>query len=177
MVLGGGRVARIFLSHAREDLALAVWVRDWLRDQRHQVFLDRDLHEGISVGEAWKQRLYRELRAADAVVCVVTATYTKSPWCAAEIGIADALGSRLLPLQAEPGVTWRLLDSLQYADFAGDRDRALSELASTLRGIDAAGGSGWADDRSPFPGLRPFDVGMARAFCGRGEETRRLTSR
>jgi hypothetical protein len=39
----------------------------------HEPFLDHDHRDGISVGEDWKRRLYRELREVDAVVGVVTA--------------------------------------------------------------------------------------------------------
>lgn len=61
---------------------------------------------GISVGEEWKQRLYRELRAVDAVL-----------WCSAEVGIADALGCRLMPVRAEAGVVHPLMPDLQYTDY------------------------------------------------------------
>ncbi|MDQ3765542.1 MAG: ATP-binding protein [Actinomycetota bacterium] len=47
-------------------------------------------------------------------------------------------------------------------------------MAEALRRLDAAGGAGWADDRSPFPGLRPFDTGWHRVFFGRTEETKQL---
>ncbi|MGF7236340.1 MAG: TIR domain-containing protein [Frankia sp.] len=169
-------VARIFVSHASADLSIAVGVRDWLQDDHHQVFLDRDLREGVQAGEVWKRRLYRELRAADAVVCIVTRAYIQSEWCCAEIGIADAVGSRLMPLRAEPGVTSKLLEDRQYVDWAQDgawRD----QIGASLRGIDAAGGLGWDDAAPPFPGLRPFEVGMARIFRGRADETRRLAGR
>jgi WD40 repeat protein len=169
-------VARVFVSHATADLAIAETVRDWLRGERHQVFLDRDLDAGLRVGQRWKSRLYAELRAADAVVCVLTAAYLDSPWCTAEVGIADALGSRLLPLQVTPGLSSALLADRQYVEF-GPASPWREELAAALRAVDAAGGLGWADDRSPFPGLRPFEFGMARAFCGRGAEVRQLASR
>lgn len=169
-------MARVFISHASKDLSTAVIIQDWLREQRHQVFLDHDIQQGIEVGEVWKRRLYRELRAADAVVCVVTRSYVRSEWCSAEIGIADTLGARLLPVRLQRGVTSRLLDGLQYVDlFRNDRWR--DQLASSLRSIDIAGGVGWEDGRSPFPGLRPFDSGMARVFYGRGWEIRDLTNR
>jgi WD40 repeat protein len=169
-------VARIFVSYANDDLDVALSVQDWLRHERHQVFFDRDLHSGIRVGEVWKQRLYRELREADAVVCVVSAASLRSQWCAAEIVIADILGSRLLPLRAETGVTAPILADRQYVDYTDD-SQWRDKLATALRGVDAAGGLGWPDERSPYPGLRPFDVGMARVFCGRFEETRRLVRR
>ena len=34
-------------------------------------------------------------------------------------------------------------------------------------------GLGWPDDRSPFPGLRPFDTDQQRVFFGRTEEVER----
>lgn len=169
-------MARIFVSHATADLSIAVGVRDWLQDDRHQVFLDRDLREGVQAGEVWKRRLYRELRRADAVVCIVTGAYTRSEWCCAEVGIADAVGSRLIPLRAEPGAASKLLEDRQYVEW-GANGAWRDQIAASLRGIDAAGGLGWDDAAPPFPGLRPFEVGMARVFRGRADETRRLAGR
>src|SRR4051794_30909169 len=90
-------VARIFLSHAAADVALAVELRELLTGGGHEAFLDSDPEHGIRVGEEWKHRLFQALRWADATVCVVTSAYVASPWCAAEVGIAQALGARLLP--------------------------------------------------------------------------------
>jgi hypothetical protein len=44
-------VARVLLSHASEDHALADEVLAWLTGVGHQVFLDRDLRAGIAVGD------------------------------------------------------------------------------------------------------------------------------
>src|SRR3712207_3264771 len=49
-------------------------------------------------------------------------------------------------------------------------------MAEALRRLDAAGGAGWADDRSPFPGLRPFDTDEHRVFFGRGDDVERLAA-
>jgi hypothetical protein len=75
----------------------------WLAADGHEGFLDADLHAGIAVGEQWQSRLYERLRWADAVVCLITEGYLASTWCAAEVGVAVASGSRLLPLRAR----WR----------------------------------------------------------------------
>ena len=96
-------MARVFVSHASEDQLVAARLHGWLVGDGHEVFLDRDLRDGIGVGEVWEQRLYERLRWADAVVCLVTSAYRDSVWCAAEVGIARSLGSRLLPVLAEPG--------------------------------------------------------------------------
>ena len=68
-------MARVFLSDATENLVLVHDVHDWLVRAGHDVFFARDNHDGIAVGDAWKQRLYRELNRVDAVVCVVTDAY------------------------------------------------------------------------------------------------------
>ena len=67
-----------------------------------------------------------------------------------------------------------LLEWSQYADLASDPDAARVALAAALRRVDAAGGWGWLDGRSPFPGLRPFDVEEHRVFFGRAAEVRAL---
>ena len=56
-VVGWGAVARVFVSHAGEDLALAGEVHLWLVEDGHEVFLDQHLRDGLVVGEEWEQRL------------------------------------------------------------------------------------------------------------------------
>ena len=96
-------MARVFVSHASKDATLAAEVHRWLVADSHEAFLDRDLSDGILAGEQWQQRLHERLRWADALVCILTSAYVASPWCTAEVGIAQSRGSRLLPVQAEPG--------------------------------------------------------------------------
>ncbi|HEU0087778.1 MAG TPA: TIR domain-containing protein [Pseudonocardiaceae bacterium] len=163
-------MARVFVSHASEDFALAGEVHQWLVDAGHEVFLAQDLRAGIAVGEEWEQRLHDELRLADAVVCVVTSAYLASRWCTAEVAIARSRGSRLLPVQAEPGVADPLLASVQHVDLIRTPDAVRPFLVEALHLVDA----GWPDDRAPFPGLRPFEVDQHRVFFGRAEEAKEL---
>src|SRR3712207_8369666 len=125
-------MARVFVSHSSEDAALAGEVHRWLVDDGHEAFLDQDLHHGILTGDQWQQRLHERLRWADATVCVLTAAYLESVWCTAELAIAQARGSRLLPLPAEPAVCHPLLDSVQYADMAKCAVGARAELAEAF---------------------------------------------
>jgi hypothetical protein len=67
-------VARVFVSHASEDHDVAAEVHRWLVEDDHDVFLDQDLRDGITLGEEWEQRLYERLRWADAMVCLVTSS-------------------------------------------------------------------------------------------------------
>ncbi|MGH3821895.1 MAG: TIR domain-containing protein [Pseudonocardiaceae bacterium] len=167
-------MARVFVSHASEDRALAGELHDWLDNEGHEVFLAEDLRHGIAPGEEWQQRLHERLRWADAVVCVITSAYLASRWCTAEAAISWSRGSRLLPLRAEPGVADPLLTSMQYTDYTRDPGAARAALDEALRRVDAAGGWGWPDDRSPFPGLRPFDIDRHRVFFGRTDESGEL---
>ncbi len=68
-------MARVFVSHASTDAALAAEVHRWLVDDGHEAFLDQDLADGLVVGEEWKKRLHERLRRPDAVVCVLTSAY------------------------------------------------------------------------------------------------------
>ncbi|MGH4010703.1 MAG: TIR domain-containing protein [Pseudonocardiaceae bacterium] len=163
-------MARIFVSHASADFTVAGEVHVWLVEAGHEVFLDRDLGDGIVVGAQWEERLYERLRWADAVVCVITSAYLVSTWCTAEVGIARAGGSRLLPLCAEPGVVHPLLTSVQHTDLTQDPVEARAALVEALRWVDLT----WPEDRSPFPGLLPFDADRHQVFFGRAEEVRQL---
>ncbi|MGH3808067.1 MAG: TIR domain-containing protein [Pseudonocardiaceae bacterium] len=167
-------MARVFVSHASEDGECAARLHRWLVGQGHEVFLDRDPGDGIAVGEEWGRRLHERLRWADAAVCVVTSAYLGSVWCSAEVSFALSRGSRVLPVLAEPGMAHPLLASLQHADLTGDPTAARAALVAELRRVDAVGGWGWPDDRSPFPGLRPLDVGDHQVFFGRGGEVEQL---
>src|SRR3954453_13457290 len=169
-------MAKVFVSHASKDAALASEVRRWLIDDGHKAFLDQDLSDGLVVGEEWERRLRERLRWADAVVCVLTSAYLASVWCTAELTIAQSRGSRLLPLRAEPGVRHPLLNSVQYVDMTSDALAARARVAETLLRIDAAGGAAWPDDRSPFPGLRALDTDEHSVFFGRAREVDQLAT-
>jgi hypothetical protein len=99
------------------------------------------------------------------MVCVVTSAYVESSSCSAEVRLAQSLGIRLLPVQAEPGVTQVLQASIQP-----DREIARAALTEALRRVDEVGDPDGPDDRSPFPGLSPFDIDRTRAFFARTHE-------
>jgi WD40 repeat protein len=175
---GEDQVANVFISHSSDDAGWAADIHQWLTEDGHHVFLDQHQSDGIAAGDDWEQRLYDRLRWADAVICVVTPSYLKSVWCAAEIGAARALGNELLPVLASAErVEDRLLATKQYVDAVHDPDDARSRLRSRLSVIDGAGGRGWRDDMSPYPGLRAFDAGEHRVFFGRTREIKEVTER
>jgi WD40 repeat protein/type II secretory pathway predicted ATPase ExeA len=169
-------VARIFISYASQDRVIADEVSSWLRAAGHEPFLDHDLRAGISVGEDWEQRLYRELREVDAVIGVVTSSSVASNWCSAELGIAGALGCRLMPLRAEAGVVHPLMPRLQYADYQDDPQQARDRVLQAVRLLRDGGGT-WRQGDNPFPGLEPFTAALSRVFFGRTAEAREVGNR
>jgi WD40 repeat protein/type II secretory pathway predicted ATPase ExeA len=169
-------VAHIFISYATPDRPVADEVRNWLRAAGHDPFLDDDLRDGISVGEDWEQRLYCELRRADAVIGVVTSSFVASNWCSAELGIAGALGCRLMPLRAEAGVVHPLMARLQYADYKADPRQARDRLLQAVRLLEDSGGT-WREGDNPFPGLEPFTAALTQVFFGRAAEAREIGNR
>lgn len=169
-------MAHVFISYATPDRAIADKVASWLRADGHEPFLDGDLRDGISVGEDWKQRLYRELREVDAVIGVVTSSFVASNWCSAELGIADALGCRLMPLRAEAGVVHPLMQDLQYADYQADPGQARDRVLQAVRLLED-GGDTWREGENPFPGLEPFTAALSRVFFGRAAEAREVGNR
>jgi WD40 repeat protein/type II secretory pathway predicted ATPase ExeA len=169
-------VAHIFISYATPDRAIADEVSEWLRTAGHDPFLAHDLRDGISVGEDWKQRLYRALREVDAVVGVVTSSFVASNWCSIEVGIADALGCRLVPLRAEAGVVHPLMQGLQCVDYQVDPQQARDRVLEAVRLLEDGGGA-WREGDNPFPGLEPFTVALSRVFFGRAAEAREVGNR
>ncbi|MCA1693417.1 MAG: TIR domain-containing protein, partial [Actinobacteria bacterium] len=169
-------MAHIFISYATPDRVIADEVSSWLRAAGHEPFLDHDLRDGIGVGEDWKQRLYRELRQVDAVIGVVTSSFVVSNWCSAELGIADALGCRLMPLRAEVGVVHPLMKGLQYVDYQADPQQARDRMLQAVRLLGDGGGT-WREGDNPFPGLEPFTAALRGVFFGRAAEAREVGNR
>lgn len=167
-------MANVFVSHAGEDTAAALEVRAWLRADGHAVFLDRDIADGIKIGDDWSQRLLDQLRSSDAVVCLLSAAYARSTWCTAEVAIATSHGSKLLPLTLEEGADHTFVAHLQHFALWSQPERARAAVAAVLRDIDGTGGRAWPDDRSPFPGLEPFTAREQHAFFGRDADIRKL---
>jgi type II secretory pathway predicted ATPase ExeA len=167
-------LARVFISYASADHAVAEEVVAWLREAGHQVFVDRDPREGITLGEDWKRRLYRELREVDAVVGVVTKTFVSSEWCFAELGIADARGCRLIPLRVEVGVEHPLMRDLQYVDYHANGQQARDRVLQTMRLLDGRGD--WREGENPYPGLTPFTAELREVFFGRTADSRRVVN-
>jgi hypothetical protein len=146
-------MARVFLSHASADAAVAEEVYQWLDAEGHEVFLDQHPRDGIPIGEEWQRQLHQHLQWSNAMVCLLTSAYLASTWCTAELGIAQSRGNRILPVLVEPGVEHPLLDAVQHLDMIHDPVAARTRLATELHRMDSANR---ADGGYPFLGLDPL---------------------
>lgn len=169
-------MVRVFISHSGLDNAEAAVIGKWIRDDGHEVFLDRDADAGIHLGDEWQNRLAHELQLADAFVCVVSPAYARSAWCAAELGGAAIRGNRILPVVKEQvaGIPFVASERLHRVKLDAGEDAAKSSILHELRRIAMRGGDTWPKGRSPFPGLLPFDRSRSLAFFGRAQEAKDL---
>ena len=73
-------------------------LRDRLRAWGYaSLFLDFDPEDGMAVGREWERELYRQLRAADAVVFVASRASVASRWCFAELTLARSARKPIFP--------------------------------------------------------------------------------
>ncbi|SET07089.1 TIR domain-containing protein [Geodermatophilus poikilotrophus] len=180
----------LFISHSNQDWVATERVSSWLRRAGFTtVFVDFDPEDGIPAGRNWERELYAQLRRTEAVVFLASHAATASRWCFAELSLARSLGHPVFPLGLEPGVRLPLLADVQWidvtdADLASDgpdrdgtgRPPGLLKLLAGLRaaGLDPADAFSWDPNRSPYPGLAPFDPEDAAVFFARERETERL---
>ena len=170
-------MARVFVSYASKDQGLATEVHRWLIDDGHDAFLDRDLRDGIALGDDWRHRLHERMRWADAVVCVVTSAYLASTWCTCEVATARERGSRLLPLFAELDIAHPLLTDVQHTDLVVDPNHPAPGVLRPHRrgegahGTAAVGRAGDGAAGGGSVGLRQVLTGPGGAAAGDGRRT------
>jgi hypothetical protein len=167
-------VAQLFVSHSSADNELAAEVLECLADLGYEsVFLDFDPTGGLVPGQAWRDQLFTNLDACDAVVFVTTPRSVASQWCHSELALTRWLRKPILSLlvdDADPHPLTSDLQGLDVSSTAIDRDRVRAAL--TALGLDQE--ARWDPSRSPFPGLRAFDETYAAVFFGRDRQIDQL---
>jgi serine/threonine protein kinase len=155
-------VALLYKRNASPDDYVLSLLESQLIGQGHRVFVDRHL----SIGIEWAREIERQVRTADAVIPLLSASSVTSEMLAYEIQIAhDAAQKqngkpRILPIRiayegALPGELSSMLDPIQYAMWGGPEDdsRLLNDVLASIsvsmsveptiapRKIEAVGGA------------------------------------
>ncbi|MEZ4727143.1 MAG: AAA-like domain-containing protein [Caldilineaceae bacterium] len=136
--------AQIFISykrHADPDEPLALQLRTALEGAGHRVFID----QALPIGVAWAQAINRQIEASDFLIVLLSAVSVQSEMVAAEVAYAHKHHQRtgkakVLPIRVRydevlPYQLSHYLDSLQYAQWAGEADTEglIRQLLDTIR--------------------------------------------
>jgi formylglycine-generating enzyme required for sulfatase activity len=188
-------MSAIFISHSSQDNAWAERIRDWLQDSANKqqpaycyqsLFLDFDPEQGIPVGRSWRETLYEKLQLCRAVIVICSATYGKSQWCLAELGVAMASGKLVLPVRIDDSPSLRLLNETQRTplvpiDLVPTGLEGWQQLERGLRALSWQERLAWPPENephaSPFPGLSCFERKHAPVFFGQDQPLRQAQAK
>ena len=180
----GLRVAVLYKRNGEPDQHVLRWLEAALAADGHQVFVDRHL----PVGMEWAREIDRQIRAADAVIPLLSAASIQSEMLAHEVETARQAAQeqhgrpRLLPVRLSytgplPEALAVVLDPLEYALWVGpaDDDRLVAQILEALHNpivrsvapekLEPVGGAVPLD--STFYVVRPEDEKFRAAIARR----------
>jgi tetratricopeptide (TPR) repeat protein len=155
-------MAKLFLSYAREDAAIAERLARALeRGDEHDVWWDRDLHGGASFGAEIEQ----QLKDCDAVIVLWSPAGIQSPWVRDEAAIGrDA--KKLIPVSmgaAEPPIGFRQFHTIDI----GPHGRASGTAIEKLRqSVERVAGPGAQPPAAQPPKQRPANFSRRKLALG-----------
>jgi DNA-binding SARP family transcriptional activator len=162
------QVALLYKRNAQPDERLLKLLETELRTRGFRVFVDRHL----TIGVEWAQEIERQVRAADAVIPLLSAASIQSEMLQYEVQIAREAAQqqgkpRLLPVRiAETGrlpeALAAVLDPLEYALWEGPQDDA--RLAEALVSALSHPQRPYASDRKRGPAPEGGPLPLDSAF-------------
>lgn len=137
----GVRVALLYKRNAPDDERLLHLLETSLRSESYSIFIDRHL----TIGVDWAREIERQIRAADAVIVLLSESSMTSEMLAYEVQMAHEAAQqnkgkpRLLPVRVNyegplPEPLQGILSPLQYALWTAEADdaRLVKELLTAL---------------------------------------------
>jgi len=146
-----GRRLHVFLSYAREDLAVLRTVQEGLETLNHEVWFDKRLNGG----QDWWDRILQRIRDCDVMIVAVSPAMLESDPAAREREYACRLGKPLLPVQVDPVLPDLLppdIAQLHIVDYTNLGPMTGFELAAALAALPSAPP---LPDPLPEPSPRP----------------------
>lgn len=125
-----GATGRVFISHSHQDNELG---RDLARRLRDACLVPVVDFAAPLVSTDWKKTVHDQIRAADAMLILVTPAALKSAWMMAELGMAEGFELIILPVTAgvKPSDLPGPLQTYQVIPF-DQVDRAINMLSERL---------------------------------------------
>ena len=188
-------MSAIFISYTGRDSEGDAWadrLTEWFKEWEYGYFRDKDHSHGIKAGEEWRPALYRTLGLAQAMVCLCSNEYERSPWCVGEVAIALREGKTVIPIHlvrsAEELKTQPLPSSLQTRqaikvtaahnpstqELAEAKQRLQDRLQETLKWRELLD---WDENQQPYPGLPAIEEHQAPVFFGRDDAIEAVVQR
>lgn len=109
----------VFISYRRGDEDYAAAIRE-----KFEHVKGRKLVPELGPGEDWRERIRAAISDADSVVVLLSPGAAMSPWIGYELGLADAMEKRIVPV---------ILGATEPADLPSD--------LAKVRVVDARGAS------------------------------------
>jgi hypothetical protein len=98
----GGKRA-IFLSYSIQDRQAVDELYDALQSKDPSLALFQD-HRSIPLGKDWLDVIRTQAGSSSIMTCWLTTNYLKSTFCHYEIGIAQSLGARAIPIMLDDSI-------------------------------------------------------------------------
>ena len=140
-------MARVFLSYAREDVETARRLAGVLSDAGQSVWWDRHVHGGANFSE----EIDRELKNADVVLVLWTATAIASAWVQDEAAEGRDTG-RLVPAilgSAKPPLGFRQLQCVDLSDWVDHgHDGPVEDLITAIAKVASDGSAAKPPDNA-----------------------------
>ncbi len=163
----------VFISHNSADADVAGRLLAQWQEQRPEDHLDLscDVAAGPDGGTQWRWWIRRVVKNCDLVVFIAS-EHSNSPWCSAELGMAQLLGKPILPLRTAADA---LVNPVVDQHHMGSVQQPITEilgLADNLLGTPqdvARPAAGFV----PYPGLTPLGA-EHEAVVGRAQLLDRL---
>jgi hypothetical protein len=121
---------KIFISYAHDDRAIAECLLSELQRVSLVGWMDT---ADIGASEAISASIRDALRSSSAVVVLLSPKSLSSRWVQFEVGAAEALGKRIIPVIIEgKDIQNSIPDSLQGLHWLDARDKSAREVARQL---------------------------------------------
>ncbi len=125
---------QVFISYSRKDDAIMRRIVAFLRGEGINVWVDNEkLVPGTPI---WEEEIEKAIKAAGAIVVVMSPDLKKSEWVRREISLAEQNWIRIFPVlvsgDEDSAITIRLITK-QFVDIRKNENVGLSSLSTNLQ--------------------------------------------